>query len=61
MYGHDIFADLGCRRKALRRVEGEIDYDFQGRRAMEKQERRQALAGRVIWLGNTGPWRGRST
>lgn len=60
MYDRGIFKDLGCRRRALRRVDGESDYDFQGRRHMERQERRLALAGHVIWLGNMGPWSGKS-
>lgn len=43
--------DLGCRRRAIRRQHGELDYDLQARRHMERQVRKMARLGRVIWIG----------
>jgi hypothetical protein len=48
--------DLGFRRRAFRRREGEIDYDLQARKAMEKQERKRLVDGRYIWLNHFGTY-----
>ncbi len=48
--------DLGQRRRAFCRREGEIDYDLQARKRMEKEERKRTLAGRYIWLDDWGTY-----
>lgn len=48
--------DLGQRRRAFHRREGELDYDLQARKAMERQERQLALDGKYIWLSEWGTY-----
>ena len=48
--------DLGQRRRAFRRREGEINYDLQARKAMERQERVIAIGGKYVWLDQWGSY-----
>ena len=41
--------------KKLYQQPGELDYDFQARVAMQKQEYKKQFAGHFVWLGGMGP------